>query len=178
MPAVRTKLEGGRLSTGPRCRVYLHDAARAAGASYLNSLESDHNREDARHGRPASWSSMAWQEDKYAQELWLQHALANHPWRVDDAHSADVVLLAANFSLLCAAHRRLSHTHSASEPKRAHTLTHAALRCAVAATARVTCGMSISTTASFATAARSGVRCSRPAVIQAAARRRRRRRCS
>ena len=104
------------LRAGPRCRVYLHDAARAAGKEYLNDLDSDHNHVESRTAGEAAWQPSSWRYDKYAQELWLQRALADHPWRVHDVSSADVVVLAANFSLLCAARksyraRHLWHVH-------------------------------------------------------------------
>jgi len=35
------------------------------------------------------------------QEHWLHHSLRSHPWRTYDIDSADVVLISANFALLC-----------------------------------------------------------------------------
>ena len=44
-----------------------------------------------------------WLHNQYATELWIERALASHPWRVPDASSADVVVLLANMSLWCVA---------------------------------------------------------------------------
>lgn len=41
-------------------------------------------------------------------ELWLHNALREHPWRVNSSRSADVSVLAANFSLWCFAGKQRS----------------------------------------------------------------------
>ena len=45
---------------------------------------------------PATWRS-----NKFAAELWLNAAAASHPWRVHSPEAADVLYVAANFSLYC-----------------------------------------------------------------------------
>lgn len=46
---------------------------------------------------PAGWENTA----RGAQELWMQRSLRVHPWRTLDMASADLVVISANFSLLC-----------------------------------------------------------------------------
>lgn len=45
---------------------------------------------------PRGWEHNA----RGAQELWVQRAIRTHPWRVDELEAADVVIVAANFTLL------------------------------------------------------------------------------
>lgn len=47
--------------------------------------------------RKPSWKHVA----RGGQERWLEDTLRNHPWRVDDITAANVVLIAADFALLC-----------------------------------------------------------------------------
>ena len=42
-----------------------------------------------------------WLNNQYAVELWLERALERHPWRVASPAFADLVVVQANFSLLC-----------------------------------------------------------------------------
>ena len=42
-----------------------------------------------------------WIHNQYAVELWLQRALRDHAWRVTSVADADLVVVAANFSLYC-----------------------------------------------------------------------------
>ena len=77
------------------CRVYLHDPAANAG-----------------HKWPARYEPAEWRFNKYAQELWLKEALlAGHPWRVNSAKQADLIVVAANFSMLCTAHKMYAARH-------------------------------------------------------------------
>lgn len=46
--------------------------------------------------------------NKFSVELWLQHALRDHPWRVGTAAASDLVLLEANYSMMCRAGKMFS----------------------------------------------------------------------
>ena len=69
-----------------RCRVFLH-----------NPL--------AHAPTPARYTPSGWRGNKYAQEVHLREALVTHPWRVNSAEEADLIVLATDFSLLCAARK-------------------------------------------------------------------------
>ena len=73
------------------CPIYVHDA-HAVGNNHL----------------PARYTPKNWQHDQYAVELWLQKAIASHPWRVKSPSEAQLIFVAANFSLWCAAGKRFS----------------------------------------------------------------------
>ncbi len=53
---------------------------------------------------PERYVPKNWMSNKFSAELWLQHALRKHPWRTAaNASSADLVLLEANYSMMCRA---------------------------------------------------------------------------
>lgn len=52
---------------------------------------------DSKH-MPAMWES-----NQYSFELHLHRRALRHQWRVENISDADVILVAANFSLMCAA---------------------------------------------------------------------------
>lgn len=64
------------------CRIYVHSPRRALAAQHV----------------PKTWS-----HNQYAVEHWLQRALRAHPWRVRERARAELVFVAANFSLFCVA---------------------------------------------------------------------------
>jgi hypothetical protein len=64
--------------------------------------------EKANYHLPERYTPRAWRHNKFAVELWLQDAIATHPWHVDHAASADLVLLEANFSMMCRAGKMFS----------------------------------------------------------------------
>lgn len=66
------------------CSIYVHDV-HAANGFHL----------------PADDVPAGWEHGQYATELWLQRALRQHPWRVTSPEAADVIFVAANFSLYC-----------------------------------------------------------------------------
>lgn len=68
--------------TLPRCSVYWHEETLVASQKI----------------EPPNWQHAM----RGAQELWMGRAMRNHPWRVHDAAQASVVVIAANFSLMCA----------------------------------------------------------------------------
>ena len=57
---------------------------------------------------PARYTPRSWITNKFAVELWLQHALVTHPWAVPAASRADLVLIEANFSMACRAGKMFS----------------------------------------------------------------------
>jgi len=44
-----------------------------------------------------------WLGNKFSAEMWIHRAVRSHPWRTHDSSQADVVHLAANFSMYCRA---------------------------------------------------------------------------
>ena len=81
------------------CKIYVHDAAAAAGYSL-----------------PAHLKPVNWRHNRYSQEQWLTRAIVRHPWRTYSVSSADVILLSAKFSQICTARktyaaRYLWHLH-------------------------------------------------------------------
>ncbi|KAL3910907.1 MAG: hypothetical protein SGPRY_008890 [Prymnesium sp.] len=50
---------------------------------------------------PERYVPKDWSANKFAAELWMQRALAAHPWRVDNVEQADLLFLEANLSLAC-----------------------------------------------------------------------------
>lgn len=67
-----------------RCRLFVHD------------LHATHE-----YRLPEQLLPPSWQHNQYAAELWVQRALRSHPWRVPTADAADLIVVAANFSLYC-----------------------------------------------------------------------------
>ena len=67
-----------------RCSIYTWDLANATNNRLL----------------PKYWPKQ-WLANKFSAELWLARALENHPWRTRDSSQADLVHLAANFSMYC-----------------------------------------------------------------------------
>ena len=60
---------------------------------------------------PARYTPRTWMANKFSVELWLQRAMAEsggHPWAVLTSPSADLVLLEANYSLMCRAGKMFS----------------------------------------------------------------------
>ena len=98
-----------------RCRVYVHDPGACASASGCSA--SERSRALRFVGGPVP---SGWEHNQYATELWLQRALAQHPWRVNSSAASDVVFVAANFSLFCftgRAHlRRSAYEHDGLRP--------------------------------------------------------------
>ena len=74
-----------------RCNVYLWDVANATD-THLPPKYTPHN----------------WLANKFSAELWVQRALVSHPWRVAAPEDADLILLAANFSMYCRAGKSYS----------------------------------------------------------------------
>ena len=76
----------------PSCRIYSHDVA--AGSNWHNNPKLE---------APPGWDRRV----RGPQELWAQRVLADatHPWIAPSIAQADVVLLSANFSLLCLGHK-------------------------------------------------------------------------
>ena len=46
-----------------------------------------------------------WLRNKFSAEWWLQIAMRSHPWRATRASEADLILLEANYSMLCRANK-------------------------------------------------------------------------
>ena len=57
---------------------------------------------------PERYTPKNWLSNKFSGEMWLQRALRSHPWRSETAASADLVVLAANFSMYCRANKMFS----------------------------------------------------------------------
>ena len=66
------------------CSIYVHDLHAASGFDL-----------------PVAEVPANWEHGQYATELWLQRALRRHPWRAESPEKADVIFVAANFSLAC-----------------------------------------------------------------------------
>lgn len=64
------------------CRIYVYDAHHAADMQL-----------------PPRYTPTRWEHNQYAVELWLQRALEAHPWRVSSLADADLIVVAANFSM-------------------------------------------------------------------------------
>ena len=74
-----------------RCGVYVWDIHNATGMSL-----------------PPKYVPRDWYPNKFSAEMWVQRAAQRHPWRVRRSEDADVVLLAANFSMYCSAGKQWS----------------------------------------------------------------------
>ena len=74
-----------------RCGVYVWDIHNATGMSL-----------------PPKYVPRDWYPNKFSAEMWVQRAAQHHPWRVRRSEDADVVLLAANFSMYCSAGKQWS----------------------------------------------------------------------
>eukprot|EP00900_Chrysochromulina_parva_P022271 jgi/Chrpa1/4678/Chrysochromulina_OHIO_Genome00001508-RA len=57
---------------------------------------------------PERYTPKNWMTNKFSAEMWLQHSMRTHPWRATSAADADLVLLEANFSMLCRAGKMFS----------------------------------------------------------------------
>jgi hypothetical protein len=79
-----------RLAT-ERCRIFRFDVS------------------DAAHTRlPDRYTPKDWPQNKFSAELWLARALRHHPWAVDNASQADLVLMETNLSMACRAGKQFS----------------------------------------------------------------------
>ena len=76
-----------------RCKIYAYDVHAATGVHYLPA-----------HKHPASWS----ERHRYSTEIWLNRAIARHPWRVRSLRDADVIFVVGDWSLLCSAGKTYS----------------------------------------------------------------------
>ena len=74
-----------------KCSIYPFDVAESTG-----------------YHLPERYTPRAWRNNKFSVELWLQDALRTHPWRADSASSAELVLLEANYSMMCRAGKMFS----------------------------------------------------------------------
>ena len=68
------------------CRIYTWDVANATGFHLL-----------------PKYVPKQWLANKFSAEVWLARAIQAHPWRTHDSAQADVVHMAANFSMYCRA---------------------------------------------------------------------------
>ena len=57
---------------------------------------------------PERYTPRSWRMNKFSVELWLQQAMRSHPWRSSTASDADLVLLEANYSMMCRAGKMFS----------------------------------------------------------------------
>ena len=57
---------------------------------------------------PERYTPKNWMTNKFSAEMWLQHSMRTHPWRATSAADSDLVLLEANFSMLCRAGKMFS----------------------------------------------------------------------
>jgi hypothetical protein len=57
---------------------------------------------------PERYTPKNWMTNKFSAEMWLQRSMRTHPWRATSAADADLVLLLANFSMLCRAGKMFS----------------------------------------------------------------------
>ena len=69
-----------------RCNIFFYDAVERLNYGRLRPERI-----------PANWNA----DHRYSTELWLQRALKDHPWRVRTVEEADVIFVAANFSMYC-----------------------------------------------------------------------------
>lgn len=76
-----------------RCKIYAYDVHAATGLHHLPA-----------HKHPASWS----ERHRYSTEIWLNRAIARHPWRVRSMRDADVIFVVGDWSLLCSAGKTYS----------------------------------------------------------------------
>ena len=85
-----TDLDTAQLPS-PSCRIYVHDVTHSLDPRFAQSvLQRTENK------RPRSWADNQW-----SIELHLQRGLLRHPWRVHSVDRADIIYVAANFSLMC-----------------------------------------------------------------------------
>ena len=68
------------------CKIYTWDVANATNNHLLPRYVPTH-----------------WLGNKFSAEMWIHRAVRSHPWRTHDSSQADVVHLAANFSMYCRA---------------------------------------------------------------------------
>ena len=68
------------------CKIYTWDVANATNNHLLPRYVPKH-----------------WLGNKFSAEMWIHRAVRSHPWRTHDSSQADVVHLAANFSMYCRA---------------------------------------------------------------------------
>ena len=68
------------------CKIYTWDVANATNNHLLPRYVPKH-----------------WLGNKFSAEMWIHRAVRSHPWRTHDSAQADVVHLAANFSMYCRA---------------------------------------------------------------------------
>jgi len=71
-----------------RCKIYAYDVHAATGHEHLPARK-----------HPASWS----ERHRYSTEIWLNQAIARHPWRVRSMRDADVIFVVSDWALLCSA---------------------------------------------------------------------------
>lgn len=89
--ARRINLDSGVISSSPKhaltpCKIYVYDPA-----TVKESLPEKYLRRFP-----------DWQHDPYSTELWLRRTLhSTHPWRAASMEEADLIFIAANFSLEC-----------------------------------------------------------------------------
>ena len=79
-----------------RCKIYAYDAHAATRVHHLPA-----------HKHPKSWS----ERHRYSTEIWLNRAIATHPWRVSSMSDADIIFVVADWSLLCSAGKTFSGRH-------------------------------------------------------------------
>jgi len=78
------------------CKIYAYDAHAATRVHHLPA-----------HKHPKSWS----ERHRYSTEIWLNRAIATHPWRVSSMSDADIIFVVADWSLLCSAGKTFSGRH-------------------------------------------------------------------
>ena len=78
------------------CNMTFPSAALEPCSIYVHDVHAAHNMHI-----PADEVPAGWEHGQYATELWVQRALQGHPWRVPSAQAADLIFVAANFSLYC-----------------------------------------------------------------------------
>jgi hypothetical protein len=94
--------------TRDACRFYYHDVHDQP--SYRQTYKQ-RGRERVTVGPiqlPPRYTPARWQNHQHSMELWMQNALQRHPWRTRSVESADIIFVAANFSMWCIAGKHYS----------------------------------------------------------------------
>ena len=90
------------------CRFYYHDVHNQP---HYRQEYKHHGVEQVTVGPiqlPPRYTPKRWQHHQHSMELWMQNALQRHPWRTHSVESADVIYVAANFSMWCIAGKHYS----------------------------------------------------------------------